>query len=81
VPATRTSTSKGATMATMIIRTYEWFEIVWERGSRWTNYRTAAEAQAVIDGSGAAGTVERHTFERTIAPEDLRMYNPGIADR
>jgi hypothetical protein len=64
-----------------IIRTYESFEIVWERGSRWTNYSTAAEAQAIIDGCGSAGTVRRHTFERTIRPEDLRMYLPGIADR
>ena len=64
-----------------VIRTYESFEIVWDRGSRWTNYGSAAEAQAIIDGSGQAGHVHRHTFEVTIKPEDRRLYLPGVSER
>ena len=70
-------------MAT-IFRTYETFEIVWDRGSRWTGYDSAEEAQAVIDGTThGEGRVNRSTFEVRLHPELLGrgMYRPGLADR
>ncbi len=70
-------------MSTTIVRTYESFDIAWERGSTWTNYETAAEAQAVIDGSGQAGTVVRNTWEHSWASDSplLAIARPGIAER
>lgn len=44
------------------VRTYELFDIHWDRGSVWTAYQTEAEAQAVIDRSPSTGTVVRRTW-------------------
>lgn len=63
-------------------RTYETFEIRWiERRSTWTGYDSAAEAQAVIDGSPAEGVVVRRTFEVEIRPGREHLYRPGISER
>lgn len=69
------------------VRTYETFEIQWGRGSRWSNYSSAAEAQAVIDGAVLRGSdrgeVVAHRFSVELDPrlEEAGMYLPGIADR
>lgn len=66
-----------------VTRTYESFDIAWDRGSLWTNYESAAEAQAVIDGSDAGGHVVRRTWEQTwpICSPLLVIARPGIAER
>lgn len=77
----------SAPAALTIYRTFESFDIVWARGSRWTSYDSAVEAQAIIDHAatidGQAGTVERRTWEIKLHPELLARgnYNPGIGDR
>lgn len=74
-------------MSATTFRTFESFDIVWDRGSRWTNYDTAAEAQAVIDfagdRSGSTGHVERKTWEIKLHPDLLARdaYQPGCGDR
>lgn len=64
-------------------RTYELFDIHWDRGSQWTNYDTEAEAQAVIDGCGSSGRVVRRTWEVECHPSllALGMYRPGVSER
>lgn len=64
-------------------RTFESFDIRWDRGSTWTNYDTEAEAQAVIAASSGGGHVERKTWEVKLHPGLLERdaYQPGIADR
>jgi hypothetical protein len=67
--------------ATRSFRTFELFEIVWDRGSRWTAYYSEAEAQAVIDGCPSAGHVERRTFEVEITDANRDLLQPGCGDR
>jgi len=74
-------------MKTVEIRTYELFDIYWDRGSRWTGYQTEADAQAVIDSAAAhagdSGRIVRRTWDVTI-PNDPRLaalYQPGCATR
>jgi hypothetical protein len=72
---------------TTTYRTFESFDIAWDRGSRWTNYDSAAEAQAIIDHaatiSGQGGQVVRRTWEIKLHPGLLARgsYQPGVGDR
>lgn len=66
-----------------VTRTYESFDVAWDRGSRWTNYDTAAEAQAVIDGSPSTGKVVRNVWTHTWPADSplLAIARPGIAEQ
>jgi len=66
---------------TITIRTYENFRIRWDRGSTWSGYDTAEQAQHVIDYATSDGHVERHEWDAVIRPEHLHLYQPGIAER
>lgn len=76
-------------MTTVTIRTYETFSVRWDRGSTWSGYASAAEAQAVVDFAGrridepAAGVVVRETFEVRWFAGDASIIHarPGIAER
>ena len=51
--------------ASTVTRTFETFSIRWDRGSTWSGYDSAAEAQAVVDFAaqhGSVGHVESRTF-------------------
>jgi hypothetical protein len=91
-----TTTRQEATMTeSVLIRTYELFDISWvnhdeETGgtykSRWTGYQSVDEAQAVVDyaatqGSGRVGTVERRTWDVIIPADMVDVYLPGCAER
>lgn len=67
------------------LRTYESFEIVWSRcdsngsyESRWTGYRSAAEAQAAIDAGGDPGRIVRTTWCVEVPADKAHLYMPGI---
>lgn len=67
-----------------IIRTYATYEIHWDRGSRWTGFRSAAEAQATVDFAasrpdGSIGHVVERQFTVEIPADRLGMYQPGNA--
>jgi hypothetical protein len=88
VNAATTTEAKEATMSTTTtFRTFESFDIRWNRGSTWTNFDTAAEAQAIIDSSVArgddGGEVVRKSFEIELDPRFVArgMYQPGVSDR
>lgn len=62
--------------------TFEYFDIRWDRGSTWSPYDTAAEAQATIDfaksKSGSTGHVVRVTFD-VVVPSDFVPARSPIA--
>lgn len=64
------------------VRTYEHFDIVWDRGSRWTSYDTAEECEKILASAashnGGTGHVERKTFSVTIDEDSRFLYQPGI---
>lgn len=78
-----------------ITRTYEKHAIRWTcvdpidgqtYTSRWTGYRSAAEAQATVDfaaerGSDRTGVVETTEFEVTFPADRADLYQPGIRER
>lgn len=65
-------------------RFYETFVVRWDDGAAWSGFRTAAEAQEILDfaaehGSGRTGTVERNEFSVVVDPADP-IWQPGIRD-
>jgi hypothetical protein len=69
------------TTATRTFRTFELFDISWDRGSKWTAFDTADEAQAVIDGSPSSGEVVRRTWEVEVTADNEHLLQPGCGDR
>lgn len=60
------------------VRTYERFEIAWDRGSRWSGYQTHQEAQWRLDLSKESGRVVRSTFQVEIPVDKVHLYpTPG----
>ena len=57
-------------------RTYELFDILWDRGSTWTAFDTRGEAQAVIDGSPSEGTVVRRTWTVEVTDANRHLLRP-----
>lgn len=70
-----------STTTVRTFRTYELFDISWDRGSRWNAYDTADEAQRIIDGSPESGTVVRRTWEVEVTPANEHLLQPGCGDR
>lgn len=61
-----------------MLRTYETFAIRFPRGSVWSGYETAAEAEAIVARAGE-GEIVRSTFTVEVDPRFARLYRPGIA--
>ena len=69
---------------TTIIRTYENYTIVWDRGSSWSGYRTWDEAQATLEYAfdGQTGHIEAHQWEVEVREEVAHIYqNTHVAER
>lgn len=73
-------------MSATLIRTFETFDIRWERGSTWTNFTEAEAAERIafsVARGGDGGEVIRRTFDVRI-PASMAARPPAtpcIAER
>ncbi len=67
---------------TTIIRTFQKVSIQWDRGSVWSGYEDAEQAQATVDFAASRGGDVGHVlveeYEVELSPELALLARPGI---